>query len=337
MRLIDIIFEDAADLKRQIMKLVNKTDDEQVLNQVKSNLVGDKLDQSFDTDLTKKGSKQDQDLYSRAIQIFKNIGATTEEQFFIAKIIKNDKFKIGNDVFKKTKKGTFKDFVPASVRNKEMYMKLISKTMNVTKSGSDAIGPGEVALTLIGKNAKQISGKDKGGDVMFDGWGVEIKAGGAIHAYNRGVSIDKLVEKYCNKAEIPFDFDFSYTNSNPLLEYFKQNKKDFIAFLSELYQVSEGEIRKTASSAFNFLGSQEVNSIIGSFILKKYLEGSKADSLLLLKKGTTDYYNITKDYDGVPPGVKFSVNTVRRSQSSRSAGKSGNTLAYPDGYTKINF
>lgn len=334
MKLIDIIFEDADDLKRQIMKLIDKVDDEAVLNQVKSNLVGDKLDQSFDSDFTKQGSKQDKDLYSRAINIFKKVGATTEEQFFIAKILKNDRFKIDSSVFKTTKRGTFADFVPDTVRNKQMYKDLITKTMDVTKSGSDAIGPGEVALTLIGKNAKQISGKDKGGDVKFDGWGVEIKAGGAIHAYNRGVSIDNLVEKYCQKAGIEHNFDFSYIKDNPLSDYFKDNKKEFESFLGELYKVSPGEI---PSNAHSNLGSNDINGILGTFILKKYLEESKADSLLLLKKGTDQYYNITKDFEGVPPGVKFAVNTVRRSQSSKAAGKSGNTLAYPDGYTNINF
>lgn len=334
MKLIDLIFENTDDLKKQIMKLISKIDDEATLNQVKSNLVKDKLDQSFDTDHTKQGSEQDRELYSRAIDIFKKVGATTEEQFFISKILKNNKFKIDNSVFKETKEGTFADFVPDTVRNKQMYEDLINKTMNVTKSGSDAIGPGEIALTLIGKNAKQISGKDKGGDVNFDGWGVEIKAGGAIHAYNRGVSIDSLVEKYSKKANLEHNFNFSYKKANPLLDYFKANKADFESFLSELYKVPSSEIPNEAHAS---LGSSEINNILGSFILRKYLKESKADSILLLKKGTNRYCNITKDFQEVPPGVKFSVNTVRRSQSSREKGKSGNTLAYPDGYTNINF
>lgn len=334
MKLFDIIFEDAEDLKRQISKMIDGIDDEETLNQVKSTLLKGKLDKSFDSEFTKKGSKQDRGLYSRAINIFKKVGMTAEQQFFIAKILKNDNFKIDSSVFKTTKRGTFADFVPDSVRNKQMYKDLITKTMDVTKSGSDAIGPGEVALTLIGKNAKQISGKDKGGDVNFDGWGVEIKAKGAIHAYNRGVLIDNLVGKYSKKAGIEHNFDFSYTKDNPLLDYFKDNKKEFESFLSELYKVSPSDIPSEAHSA---LGTDRINGVLGSFILKRYLEKSGADSLLLLKKGTDQYYNITKDYDGVPPGVKFAVKTVRRSQASKSAGSAGNTLAYPDGYTNINF
>ncbi len=52
MKLVDIIFE-KADLKSQIKKLVDKTDNPEILNKVKSSFMKDLLDAEFESDYVK--------------------------------------------------------------------------------------------------------------------------------------------------------------------------------------------------------------------------------------------------------------------------------------------
>lgn len=336
-KLADIIFE-KTDIKTQIKKLVDKTDNPEILNKVKSSFMKDLLDSEFESDYVKSAtSEKDKDLYKRAISIFRQLGATTEEQFFVAKqILKNPKFQIDGNTFKKTFVGKTEDLVPAPVRNKAMYANLIRKAMNVTKSGSDAIGPGEVALTLLGKDAKQVKGSaGGGGDIDFGGWGVEVKAGtAAIHAYNNDASIDREVQRLCNLNSIPHDFDYSWENNNPLNEIFKKDKKQFDRFLKSIYGDS---VSGVVSKAYNALGTGDFNNVLGPWILSEYLEKSKSDCLLIFTVSGDRFANIVKGDTNIPQGIRFKINSVRRSQASRAAGKKGNTLAYPDGYSNIVF
>ena len=335
MKLTDIIFE-KADLKTQIKKLVDKTDNPEILNKVKSSFMKDLLDAEFESDYVKDaGSDKDRDLYKRAISIFRQLGATTEEQFFVAKqILKNPKFQIDGNTFKRTFVGKTEDIVPSAVRNKQMYANLIKMAMNVTKSGSDAIGPGEVALTLLGKDAKQVKGSaGGGGDIDFGGWGVEVKAGtAAIHAYNNDASIDREVQRFTELNSIPHDFDYMWDRDNPLNDIFKKDKKQFQRFLESIYGSAAKSI---ASKVYSLLGTPQFNNTMGPWILSEYLEKSKSDCLLIFTTNGDRFANIVKGDTKLPEGIKFKINSVRRSQASRAAGKKGNTLAYPDGYSQI--
>jgi len=338
MKLADIIFEKKADLKTQIKKLVDKTDNPEILNKVKSSFMKDLLDSEFESDYVKSAtSDKDKDLYKRAISIFRQIGATTEEQFFVAKqVLKNPKFQIDGNIFKRTFIGKTEDLVPTTVKNKEMYANLIKKAMNVTKSGSDAIGPGEVALTLLGRDAKQVKGSaGGGGDIDFGGVGVEVKAGtAAIHAYNNDASIDREVQRLTQLNSIPHDFDYKWDNDNPLNQIFKEDKKQFERFLESIYG---NNVKSIASKAFSNLGSPNFHKVMGPWILSEYLEKSKSDCLLIFTTSGDRFANIVKGDTNLPDGIKFKINSVRRSQDSRAAGKKGNTLAYPDGYSNIVF
>jgi len=339
MKLADIIFEKKADLKTQIKKLVDKTDNPEILNKVKSSFMKDLLDSEFESDYVKSAtSDKDKDLYKRAISIFRQIGATTEEQFFVARqVLKNPKFQIDGNIFKKTFTGKLEDIVPPAVRNKEMYANLIRKAMNVTKSGSDAIGPGEIALTILGRNAKQVKGSSHaGGDIDFDGFAVEVKSGtAAIHAYNNHAAvgfIDTLVKKFTTKNMIPHDFDYRWETDNPLNNIFKEDKKQFEEFFKAIYG---NEASSIMPKVYNVLGTKDIHKTFGPWMLNEYLVKSKSDSLLIFDKSGNRFANIVKGDNNIPEGIKFTIKAYRRSQDNIAGGTKGNTLAYPDGYSNI--
>ncbi len=177
------MLSEAQDLKAQIRVLLDKVEDDAELEMVKNSLMKKYLKAKmnvFHRFSWYEGPAKE--LVKRAIF---NSTADADSKFAFVEGLLDDKMKFKSSVFKRPGYKSLHDLVPAKLRNNKVYKEIVPDIMRFSQQAASGVGKGELFLLMFGLNTDKPSSKGAGakGDVILDGWSVEVKdSGGMIHA-----------------------------------------------------------------------------------------------------------------------------------------------------------
>jgi len=245
-------------------------------------------------------------------------------------------------VFEKTFKGNLDDIIPPKFLQNATFEDIKKKIFFSNSYRGKGIGPGEFALSLLGKKGIIV---DHGGDVNIDGWGIEIKdgKGGSIKtgSSNQFRNSDKLRKWIGQQVGVSFprlkakdigakkdkQIKLDWKSKNEFTDAYNNldnNKKQNITtkYIQELYPELEPENQKILiSGLMKDAGTPDVVYHFGQSLLKSYQSQDDWDSILLINING-NISNIV-DFDNLKGIASFVLAGINRD---------GDTQALPDGY-----
>ena len=171
------------DLRQTITNLVNQIDDDKELEILLNSLLKKYLNQQME-------GYEGYSWWSGGAKIhienlIFNASVPPAEKFRFVKWLKNDEFKFGAEAFQKPTYQSLLDLVPSKMRSNAVFQAIHRDIILFNQQSANGVGKGELFLLMFGKNSEKPSSRGAGvkGDVIIDGWSIEVKGPGAeIHA-----------------------------------------------------------------------------------------------------------------------------------------------------------
>ncbi len=173
---------DRRGLKAQVTSLLKDADEEQLQaakNALTKGLVEKELEALEQYSWYEGGAKT---LVRNGIMTSK-VDTTSKISFI--KSLQDDKLKFPSKVFERPIFQHLVSLVPRKVRSNPMYKELAPTIFKFSEQSASGVGKGELFLLMFGLNSQKPTSRGAGakGDVIIDGWSIEVKdSGGNIHA-----------------------------------------------------------------------------------------------------------------------------------------------------------
>lgn len=233
--------------------------------------------------------------------------------------------------FSKSFRQSIYDIVPSVFRNNETFDAIKEHIFSGDTFRGKGIGQGEFGIALLGKNGNIV---DAGGDVVVDGWGIEIKSGkgGSIKTGEPtshrpadklrdwigkefGVHLDR-------KNKLKWDRDSEFISAFNAADT-KKKLNVLTKYFDEMYPSMSSSYKTTLiKSVIQYAGTKEVHVPFAKVMLDVYKEHDNWDSLLLIHDNGMAV-NVADD-----SGIQYLRVVI---QSNRD----GDSQAVPDGFINI--
>ena len=181
------LLTEARDLKTQIKALLDKVEDDRELELVKNALMKKYLKQKmakFENFSWYEGGAKT--LVDNLIYTSK---ADVTAKFAFVDALLDEKAKFTGEVFTTPGYRSLLRLVPGRIRTNPMFREMLPHILKFSEQAASGVGKGELFLLMFGADSQKPSSRGAGakGDVIIDGWSIEVKdSGGMIHAGKEG-------------------------------------------------------------------------------------------------------------------------------------------------------
>jgi hypothetical protein len=245
-------------------------------------------------------------------------------------ILTSNKTAITKDLFTKSFKKSIDDIVPEKIKNNNTFQAIKNTLFFADTFRGKGIGPAEFALSLLGSKSNIVDHK---GDIVIDGWGIEIKDGGGgsikTGSPNSFRKSDQIRDWIGNQVGVSLDKinKLKWDSTNEFTEKFnsldqKQKQNITVRYVDELYpNLGNDEKSIIISGIIADAGKPQVRLHFGKALLSSYKLQDEWDSILFInKKGII--VNVV-DVEDSTELLDFQLAGINRD---------GDTQALPDGY-----
>jgi len=174
---------EARDLKSQIRALLAKVEDDSELELVKNALMKKYLKKKMDE--FKQFSWYEGGAKTLVDNLIYTAKAPVTAKFAFVEALLDEKAKFTGEVFTQPGYRSLHRLVSGRIRTNPMYKEIVPHIMRFSQQAASGVGKGELFLLMFGANSQKPSSRGAGakGDVIIDGWSIEVKdSGGMIHA-----------------------------------------------------------------------------------------------------------------------------------------------------------
>lgn len=245
-------------------------------------------------------------------------------------MLTSNKTAIRSQTFQTSFISTIDNIVPEKIRSNLCFQAIRNTIFFDDSFRGKGIGPGEFALSLIGKDGTIV---DHNGDITIEGWGIEIKdgAGGSIktgspNSFRQADALRDWVGKKVGvlldrNNKLKWDAENDFTMALNALD--EQVKLSIIEeYIDRLYSELPQETRQNLiQGIFDDAGNSSVRQHFGKALLSGYKQQDGWGSILFIKNNG-EIANVV-DPDDAHQFLDFSLAGINRD---------GDTQALPDGY-----
>ena len=348
---IRYIMEAVSDsLRKEVLDLVKKVESDQDLIRVKNTLMAKAISEEIEKFRQKSFLDDKEVSYIEKLIVASN--ASVESKFELIALLKGKSSKLSSKDFGKTFTKSLNSLTPKKFLNNQCWKSITQDILNYSQQSANGVGKAELYFMLIGKNGSKPSSRGKGakGDVVIDGFHIEMKAGGVMHTGHRdGVKMGITIEIHAELIEWGKKNGYDMSNANPIYGSFhqvsgaKQNwlwmffdslpKKDYDRlmkkYLSKVYgkAFSAATITALANKLRPILGDKEkVPALFAPYVYMAYKKHEKFNSLMVVDLRSNVCYNMVDKK--IPSGLKFKGPQMARGKS---------TYAVPEGGISFGF
>jgi hypothetical protein len=187
------------DIKDQIKALLDRVEDDRELELVKNALMKKYLKSKMDE--FEKFSWYEGGAKTLVDNLIYTSKADVTAKFAFVEAMLDGKAKFTGEVFTSPGYRSLYRLVPGRIRTNPVFREMLPHIMKYSEQAASGVGKGELFLLMFGANSQKPSSRGAGakGDVIIDGWSIEVKdSGGEIHAGKEGG---------LQKASAVFDFN----------------------------------------------------------------------------------------------------------------------------------
>jgi len=345
------IMENVSDtLRKEVLDLVKKVESDQDLIRVKNTLMAKAISEEFERFRTVSFLDDKEVSYIEKLIVSSN--ATVESKFELIELLKGKANKLSSKDFGKTFTKSLNSLTPKKFLNNQCWKSITQDILNYSQQSANGVGKAELYFMLIGKNGSKPSSRGKGakGDVVIDGFHIEMKAGGVMHTGHRdGVKMGVTTEVHKDLIAWGKKNGYDMSKANPIYGSFhqvsgaKQNwlwmffdslpKRDYDRlmkkYLSAVYgkAFSSAVINTLATKLRPILGDKErVPALFAPYVFMAYKKHEKFNSLMVVDLRSNVCYNMVDRK--IPSGLKFKGPQMSRGKS---------TYAVPEGGISFGF
>jgi hypothetical protein len=245
-------------------------------------------------------------------------------------LLTSNKSAVTSQTFQKSFKSNLDNIIPSKILNNSTFAVIKNTIFFDDSFRGKGIGPGEFALSLIGRNSTIVDHK---GDITIEGWGIEIKDGGGgsikTGSPNSFRKADLMRDWIGKKLRIQLDrenklkWDSENNFTVTLNSLDRNSKQEMISeYIKSLYpNLPEKAQQSLIQGIFKDAGTPVVRQHFGKALLSTYKEQDEWSSILFIKKDGT-IANVVDPADA-DQYLDFSLAGINRD---------GDTQALPDGY-----
>ena len=347
---ISFIIENVSkSLRKEVIDLVKSIDDETEVIKVNNVLMGKAIGEQFSA--FRKVTVLDDKEVSYLEKLIKTSSAPVESKFELIDMLSKEKGKTGKKVFSSPFKKTISAITPVQFRNNQCWKSISPDVLAYSQQAASGVGKAELYFLLIGKNASKPNSRGSGakGDVIIDGWNIEMKTGGkssgVMHSGHRG-GVKMGVSTSLNEELITWGkskgYDMSDANpiygelftvagkkQNWLWQFFKSlPKADYTKqmnkYLTGIYGTSipKGSISLITNKLRPILGdSIKVSNLFAPYVFSAYKKHEKFSSLLVVDIDKETCFNmVDKKF---PEGLYFKGPLMARGKSTYAVPEGG--------------
>ena len=186
-REVQELLAEARDIKTQIKALLDKVEDDRELELVKNALMKKYLKQKMDE--FKKFSWYEGGARTLVDNLIYTSKADVTAKFSFVDAMLDPKAKFTGEVFTTPGYRSLLRLLPGRIRTNPMFREILPHILRFNEGAASGVGKGELFLLMFGADSQKPSSRGAGakGDVIIDGWSVEVKdSGGEIHAGKEG-------------------------------------------------------------------------------------------------------------------------------------------------------
>lgn len=180
---VQTLLIEARDLRTQIKALLDRVEDDKELELVKNALMKKYLKQKMDE--FEQFSWYEGGAKTLVDNLIFTSKADVTSKFAFVDALLDPKAKFTGEVFTSPGYRSLHKLVPGRIRSNPVYKEIIPKILSFSQQAASGVGKGELFLLMFGADSQKPSSRGAGakGDVIIDGWSIEVKdSGGMIHA-----------------------------------------------------------------------------------------------------------------------------------------------------------
>lgn len=335
----------SSSLRKEVLDLVKKVESDEDLIRVKNTLMAKAISEEIEK-FSQVSFLDDKEVrYIEKLIVASN--ATVESKFELINLLKGKSFKLSSKDFSKTFTKSLNSLTPKKFLNNQCWKSITDDILNYSQQSANGVGKAELYFMLIGKNGSKPSSRGSGakGDVVIDGFNIEMKAGGIMHTGHRdGVKMGVTTEIHEELIAWGKKNGYDMSNANPIYGSFSQVKgakqnwlwmffdslppKDYDRlmkkYLSKVYgkAFSAATIGLLTKKLRPILGDKEkVPALFAPYVYMAYKKHEKFNSLMVVDLRSNVCYNMVDKK--IPSGLKFKGPAMSRGKSTYAVPEGG--------------